>query len=69
VRGSTEIALSLPQLAALLKEFSGDHIQLETDNEQPLVIRGAGEKLALIVRSKWNFGASTSITPRGREHH
>jgi DNA polymerase-3 subunit beta len=56
VRGSTEIALSLPQFAALLKEFGGDHIQLETDNEQPLVIRGAGEKLALIVRSKWNFG-------------
>jgi DNA polymerase-3 subunit beta len=56
VHGGAEIALSLPQFAALLKEFSGDHIQAETDNEQPLVIRGAGEKLALIVRSKWNFG-------------
>jgi hypothetical protein len=58
VNGGAEIALSLRQFAALLKEFSGDRIQLETDKEQPLVIRGAGEKLALIVRSKWNFGNS-----------
>jgi DNA polymerase III subunit beta len=50
VNGGAEIALSLRQFAALLKEFSR-----ETDKEQPLVIRGAGEKLALIVRSKWNF--------------
>jgi DNA polymerase III subunit beta len=57
VNGGAEIALSLRQFAALLKEFSNDRIQLETDKEQPLVIRGAGEKLALIVRSKWNFGS------------
>jgi DNA polymerase-3 subunit beta len=55
VAGSAEVALSLPQFAALLKEFSSEHIQIETSNEQPVVIRGAGEKLALIVRSKWNF--------------
>ena len=61
-RGSAEVALSLPQFAALLKEFDSDQIQLETANEQPVVIRGAG-KLALIVRSKWSFpscGAQTS---------
>jgi DNA polymerase III subunit beta len=58
VNGGAEIALSLRQFATLLKEFSSDRIQLETDKEQPLVIRGAGEKLALIVRSKWNFGNS-----------
>jgi DNA polymerase III subunit beta len=55
VRGSAEVALSLPQFAALLKEFRSDQVQLETANEQPVVIRGAGEKLALIGRSKWNF--------------
>jgi hypothetical protein len=55
VRGRAEVALSLPQFAALLKEFRSEHIQLETANEQPVVIRGAGEKLAMIVRSKWNF--------------
>lgn len=55
VHGGAEVAVSLPQFAALLKEFSSQHIQLETANEQPVVIRGAGEKLALIVRSKWNF--------------
>jgi DNA polymerase-3 subunit beta len=55
VRGIAEVALSLPQFAALLKEFRCEHIQLETANDQPVVIRGAGEKLALIVRSKWNF--------------
>ncbi|MGX9426272.1 MULTISPECIES: DNA polymerase III subunit beta [Bradyrhizobium] len=55
VRGSAKVALSLPQLAALLKEFDSDHIQLETENGQPLVVRDAG-KLALIGRSKWNFG-------------
>jgi DNA polymerase-3 subunit beta len=56
VRGIAEVALSLPQFAALLKEFHSEHIQLETAQEQPVVIRGAGEKLALMVRSKWNFG-------------
>jgi DNA polymerase-3 subunit beta len=56
-RGSAEVALSLPQFVALLKEFRSEHIQLETANEQPVVIRGAGEKLALVVRSKWNFGS------------
>jgi hypothetical protein len=58
VHGSAEVALSLPQFAALLKEFNGEQIHLETAFEQPLVIRGAGEKLALMVRSKWNFGRS-----------
>lgn len=56
VRGSAEVALSLPQFVALLKEFNSEHIKLETTKEQPVVIRGAGEKLALLVRSKWNFG-------------
>jgi DNA polymerase III sliding clamp (beta) subunit (PCNA family) len=57
VRGSAEVALSLPQFVALLKEFSGEHILLETANELPVVIRDEGEKLALIVRSNWNFGS------------
>jgi DNA polymerase-3 subunit beta len=57
MHGSAEVALSLPQFAALLNEFRGEHIQLETADGQPVVIRGAGEKLALIVRSKWNFGS------------
>jgi hypothetical protein len=55
VHGGAEVALSLPQFAALLNEFRSEHIQLETADEQPVVIRGAGEKLALVVRSKWNF--------------
>jgi DNA polymerase-3 subunit beta len=54
-RGSAKVALSLPQFADLLKEFRSERIQLDTANEQPVVIRGAGEKLALIVRSIWNF--------------
>jgi hypothetical protein len=49
------VALSLPRFAALLKDFRSEHIKIETANGQPVVIRGAGEKLALIVRSKWNF--------------
>jgi DNA polymerase III sliding clamp (beta) subunit (PCNA family) len=57
VCGNAEVALSLPQFAALLKEFSDEQVQLETAGEQPIVIRGAGDKLALIVRSKWNFEA------------
>jgi hypothetical protein len=32
-----------------------EHIQLETANEQPVLIRGAGEKLVHIARSKWSF--------------
>jgi DNA polymerase-3 subunit beta len=53
--GSAEVALSLPQFAALLKEFRSERVQLETANDLPVVIRGAGEKLGLIVRSQWNF--------------
>jgi DNA polymerase-3 subunit beta len=55
VHGSAEVALSLPQLLALLKEFSSEQIQLETAKAQPVVIRGAGNKLALLLRSYWNF--------------
>jgi DNA polymerase III subunit beta len=57
VHGSAQVALSLPQFAAVLKEFGSEQVQLETADEQPVVIRGADEKLALIVRSKWNFGS------------
>jgi DNA polymerase-3 subunit beta len=55
VQGSAEVALSLLQFAGLLREFRSERIQLETASDQPVVIRGAGEKLALIVRSNWNF--------------
>jgi DNA polymerase III subunit beta len=55
VHGSAEVALSLPQFTALLKEFDGERVLLETANGLPVVIQGAGEKLALMVRSKWNF--------------
>jgi DNA polymerase-3 subunit beta len=55
VRGAAEVALSLPQFAALLKQFHDEEIRLETANEDPVVIRGGGDKLALIVRSRWNF--------------
>jgi DNA polymerase III sliding clamp (beta) subunit (PCNA family) len=70
-RGSADIALSLPQFAAVLKQFSDDHIQLETENDQALVFRGTGEKLALIARAKWNFGrplaqATCEISGDGR---
>jgi DNA polymerase-3 subunit beta len=59
--GNAEVALSLPQLLALLKAFSSEQIQLETANAQPVVIRGAGNKLALIVRSYWNFDSSREV--------
>jgi DNA polymerase-3 subunit beta len=56
--GCARVALSLAQFALLLEEFNSEHIRLETANEQPVVMRGAGNKLALIVRSKWNFDSS-----------
>jgi DNA polymerase III subunit beta len=70
VHGSAKVALSLPQFAALLKEFNSEHIQLETANDQPVLIRGTGNKLALIVRSNWNFerlrdGNEHRATPSG----
>jgi DNA polymerase III subunit beta len=59
VHGSAEVALSLPQFAGLLKEFRSERVRVETANDQPVVIRGGGgEKLALIVRSHWNFDGS-----------
>jgi DNA polymerase III subunit beta len=57
VRGSAQAALALDQFTGLLDEFGGEHVQIETANEQPVVIRGAGGKLGLIVRSKWDFGS------------
>jgi DNA polymerase III subunit beta len=56
VCGCAKVALSLPQFTALLRGFNSEHIQLETANEQPVVIRGGNEKLGLIARSKWDFG-------------
>lgn len=61
VRGNAKVALSLAQFMALLKEFGCEHIQLETANEQPVVIRSADEKLALLVRSKWNFDSCAGV--------
>jgi hypothetical protein len=54
VHGGAEVAISLPQFVALPRECDSEHIQLETANEQPVVIRAAG-KLALLGRSKWSF--------------
>ena len=55
VRGNVRVAVPLSQLAGILGEFHCDHVRLESAEGQPLVIRGAREKLALITRSYWNF--------------
>lgn len=57
VGGSAEVAVSLPHFVALLKELKGKRIWIEIAGDQPVVIRDMTEKLALLVQSKWAFGA------------
>lgn len=52
--GAAKVAVPLQQLAAMIEEFSGERVQLEAAG--PLVIRGEGEKFALLMPSAWNFG-------------
>ncbi|WP_029582506.1 DNA polymerase III subunit beta [Bradyrhizobium sp. URHD0069] len=53
--GSAKVAVAPSQLAAMLSEFSSMHLRIEAATGQPIVIRGDGEKLALISQCAWNF--------------
>jgi DNA polymerase-3 subunit beta len=56
--GSAKVAVPLPQLAAMLGEFASERVRIEAaSGQQPLVIHGDGEKLALISPSAWNFNS------------
>jgi DNA polymerase-3 subunit beta len=56
-RGSVRIALSLPELTAMIENFSSDRLQLEgTDGDGPLVLCGEQTKLGLLTSCRWNFG-------------
>jgi DNA polymerase III subunit beta len=54
-QGATSVVLSLPQLIGLLNEFRSARVSLETSGCDPVVIRGDGGKLALLVRSIGSF--------------
>jgi len=53
--GSARVAVPPSQLEAMLSEFSSTHLRIEATTGQPVVIRGDGEKLALISQCAWNF--------------
>jgi hypothetical protein len=55
VTGSAKVALPPSHLAAVLGEFRGTQLSIEAATGQPVVIRGDGEKIALISQSAWNF--------------
>ncbi|MEH2526742.1 MULTISPECIES: DNA polymerase III subunit beta [unclassified Bradyrhizobium] len=54
--GAAKVAVPIGQIMAMLDEFAGANIHIETAGEQPVVFRD-GDKLALIVRAKWNFNS------------
>jgi DNA polymerase-3 subunit beta len=53
--GNAKVAVAPSQLAAMLSEFSSMHLRIEAATGQPIVIRGDGEKIALISQCAWNF--------------
>lgn len=56
-RGSARLAMSLPQLTAMISNFSSDRLHLEvTDASGPLVLRGERSKLGILMSCRWNFG-------------
>ena len=54
--GSAKVAVPLSQLAALIGEFNSERLRIEAAG-QTLVLRGDGEKVALISQSHWNFAS------------
>jgi DNA polymerase-3 subunit beta len=53
-KGTAKIAMSLSHLTSMISDFNCERIRLEAAG--PLVIRGEGEKLGLLMPCTWNFG-------------
>jgi DNA polymerase-3 subunit beta len=54
-KGAARIALSLPQLSAMIANFDSNRIHLAADGDGPLVLRGDGEKLGVLMPCRWDF--------------
>jgi DNA polymerase-3 subunit beta len=54
-KGAARIALSLPQLSAMIANFDSNRIHLAADGDGPLVLRGEGEKLGVLMPCRWDF--------------
>jgi len=55
-RGSARLAMSLPQLTAMISNFPSERLHLEvTDADGPLVLRGERSKLGILMSCRWNF--------------
>jgi DNA polymerase-3 subunit beta len=68
--GAAQVAIPLGQLVGMINEFQDDRLCLETSEGKPLLMRGEGDKLGLISRSTWNFGAEAEtarVRPPGRD--
>ena len=53
--GAARVAVSLSQFSAMIAEFDSARVRLELAEGQPVVIRGDGEKLALLMPLTWKF--------------
>jgi DNA polymerase-3 subunit beta len=73
VAGHGRIAVSIEQFSGLLNEFSGARLRLEAANKRsPLLIRGDGNKLGLLMPCQWNFDSEelqnrSHFVPLGRD--
>jgi DNA polymerase-3 subunit beta len=55
-RGNARLAMSLPQLTAMISSFPSDQLHLEVnDANGPLVLRGERSKLGILMSCRWNF--------------
>ncbi|SHH96863.1 DNA polymerase III subunit beta [Bradyrhizobium erythrophlei] len=55
-RGSARLAMSLPQLTAMVSNFPSDRLHLEvTDADGPLMLRGERSKLGILMSCRWTF--------------
>ena len=61
-RGSAQIALSLPQLTAMISNFTSERLHLEAAGaEGPLVVRGERSRFGILVGCRWNFDESEKL--------
>jgi DNA polymerase-3 subunit beta len=67
-RGSSQVALSLPQLRAMVDTFSSDRLVIGSAGDAaPITMRGKGDQLGVLFSCRWNFepvrAARSGATP------
>jgi DNA polymerase-3 subunit beta len=66
-KGAARIALSIPQLTAMVANFSSDRLHLEASGGYgPLALRGERNKFGVLMGCRWNFDESEKLEAEKR---